>query len=156
MRSPLRAPSASVERSSLVGVLRLVGALATALPLFALFALFASFASFGCVGGPPVVGGYPTVYAEYVPPDVYAYPHVWYEGGYAYLVGDRWYYPSRAGWVVLREEPVPLYRYRAGYRYRTVPGYGRTVRQPAPPAYRVSPPGVSPPRYRPPPPAPAR
>jgi hypothetical protein len=130
MRSPPRAPSAAVERSSLFGARRL------ALGASLLGALAAFAPALGCVEGPPVVGGYPTVYADYIPPDIYGYPHVWYEGSYAYLVGDTWYYPSRAGWVLLRQETVPLYRYRAQYRYRTVPGYGRTYRQPAPPAYR--------------------
>jgi hypothetical protein len=92
---------------------------------------------------PPTVGGYETVYADTVPPDLYVYPHVWYDGGYAYLVGGRWYYPARGRWVVLRQEPPELYRYRTYY-----------VRQ-APPAY------VGPPTYRtyqgaPPLPPPAR
>jgi hypothetical protein len=99
----------------------------------------------GCAlrASPPVVGGYATVYADTVPDDIYAYPHVWYDGGYAYLVGTRWFYPSGGGWVVLRTEPAPLYRYRASYGYRGYPGYGRTFRQaapPAPPAYRGYPP----------------
>jgi hypothetical protein len=125
MQSP---PHTTAGPSGLFGALRLFGVLAALAPWL------------GCAGGAPVVGGYDTAYAEYVPPDIYAYPHVWYEGGYAYLVGDRWYYPSRAGWVVLRQEPSPLYRYRAEVRYRAAPGYGRTHPQAAPPAYRPSPP----------------
>jgi hypothetical protein len=93
---------------------------------------------------PPIVGGYATFYAQTVPADIYAYPHVWYEGGYAYLVGDRWFYPSSSGWVVLRSEPAPLFRYRTFYGARGVPAWGRAVRQPAPPAY---------PPFRGPPPA---
>jgi hypothetical protein len=73
---------------------------------------------------PPAVGGYATVYAYDVPPNIYAYPHAYFEGGYAYLANDRWYYPSRGGWVMLRREPPQLYRYRTTYV------------QPAPPAYR--------------------
>lgn len=75
---------------------------------------------------PPAVGGYATVYATDVPPDVYAYPHVYYDGGYAYLVGDQWYYPYAGRWVVLRSEPPALYRYRVGYgRGYYYGGYGR-------------------------------
>ncbi len=87
----------------------------------------------GCAPEPPLVGGYATVYAETVPPDIYAYPHVWYGGSYVYLVGDRWYYPSESGWVVLRREPQTLYQYRATYRFRAPPAYGRTYRQAPPP-----------------------
>jgi hypothetical protein len=113
-------------RSGLLRALALAGALAPLVPLA------------GCVQTPPAVGGYATDYAESVPPDIYAYPHVWYDGGYAYLVGERWYYPSRSGWVVLRAEPAPLHRYRAEYRIRGWPGYGRTYPQAAPPAYGPS------------------
>jgi hypothetical protein len=85
----------------------------------------------GCVAaGPPTIGGYPTTYAQTVPPGIYGYPHVWYAGGYAYLVGDRWYYPTGRDadrWVVLEREPPELYRYRGAYR-------------PPPPAYRPPPP----------------
>jgi hypothetical protein len=140
MRAPFA--TATVVPSRLSGarglVLRvsLVGALAAIAPLL------------GCAESPPLVGGYPTVYAEYIPPDIYGYPHVWYDGSYAYLVGDRWYYPSRAGWVLLRQEPIPLYRYRADYRYRTVPPYGRTYRQAPPPPYRPVRPPPPPARVR--------
>jgi hypothetical protein len=71
-----------------------------------------------------MVGGSATVYADRVPPDIYAYPRVYYEGDYAYLVGERWYYPSRHGWVVLRHEPPELYRYRVSYP----PAYPREYR----------------------------
>jgi hypothetical protein len=100
---------------------------------FGLSALLSALAcaAAGCVvrAAPPVVGGYATVYADDVPPNIYSYPHVWYDGGYAYLVGDQWYYPSGGGWVMLRGEPRELYRYRSDYVY------GRTYRQAAPPAY---------------------
>jgi hypothetical protein len=97
---------------------------------------------------PPFVGGYATVYASAVPADIYAYPHVWYEGGYAYLVGERWYYPSSGGWVVLRGEPAPLFRFRQVYGYRGAPAYGTTLRQTAPPAPPVYRPAFPPPAER--------
>lgn len=80
---------------------------------------------------PPAIGGYATVYAGNVPPDIYAYPRVYYEGDYAYLVGNRWYYPSRQGWAVFRDEPPVLYRYRVS-TYRPYRPY--EPRRPAPPA----------------------
>jgi hypothetical protein len=119
-------------------------ALATPVGTLALLAALAGVP--GCVlrASPPLVGGYATVYADTVPDDIYAYPHVWYDGGYAYLVGSRWFYPSSGGWVVLRSEPAPLYRFRATVGFRGTPVYGRTYRQAAPPAAPV---------YRRPPPA---
>jgi hypothetical protein len=92
--------------------------------------LAASLAGCTVTGGPPAVGGYPTAYAQTVPEGIYGYPHVYYAGGYAYLVGDRWYYPAGRDdrtWVVLQREPTELYRYRTAYR-------------PPPPAYRPPPP----------------
>jgi hypothetical protein len=68
------------------------------------------------VDRPPSVGGYATTYAKDVPPGIYGSPHVWCDGGYAYLVGDRWYFPAGTRWVVLRQEPPELYRYRTTYR----------------------------------------
>ena len=74
------------------------------------------------------------------------YPRVAYAGGYAYLVGNSWYYPSGSRWVVLRQEPPELYRYRtttyvAPPVYRAAPVY--TPRQYAPPAqYSYPPPAV--------------
>jgi hypothetical protein len=96
---------------------------------------------------PPTVGGYATVYADGVPADIYAYPHVSYEGSYAYLVGDRWYYPSGGGWVVLQDEPRELYRYRSTNVRRAPPAYGpgNEPREYAPPAqsqYGYPPPAV--------------
>ncbi len=113
-------------------------ALATPVGTLAVIAALASLPGCALRAAPPVVGGYATIYADTVPDDIYAYPHVWYDGGYAYLVGSRWYYPSSGGWVVLRGEPAPLYRYRAAYGYRGVPVYGRTYRQAAPPAPPVN------------------
>lgn len=102
---------------------------------------------------PPVLGGYATLYATDVPPDIYAYPHVYYGDGYAYLVGDQWYYPYAGRWVVMRSEPPALYRYRVGYgRGGYYGGYGYRGRyyQPgvnvAPPArYYGRPPVAAPP-----------
>ncbi|MBV9946687.1 MAG: hypothetical protein JOZ69_07560 [Myxococcales bacterium] len=105
--------------------------------------LVAGLAVAGCAvhAYPPAVGGYATVYADDVPPNIETYPRVSYEGGYAYLVNDRWYYPTSSGWVVLREEPRELYRYRADYGRRARPGY--YPRQSAPPAqYGYPPPAV--------------
>jgi hypothetical protein len=80
---------------------------------------------------PPDIGGYSTAYVDTVPPNIYAYPHVWFSGGYAYMVGDNWYYPNRGRWVRLRREPPELSRYRAQY------GYARPA--PASPATRTVP-----------------
>ncbi|MEO6576963.1 MAG: hypothetical protein ABIP89_24150 [Polyangiaceae bacterium] len=76
----------------------------------------------------PRVGAYGAVYATTVPYDIYSYPHVPYEGSNAYLVGNQWYYPQRHGWVVLRDEPPALYRYRSVQ-----------VAPPAPPPYYYGP-----------------
>jgi hypothetical protein len=91
------------------------------------FALAAGLTACASSGQPPAVGGYPTAYASGVPADILAAPHVWYGGGYAYLVGDQWYYPARGRWVVLRDEPPELNRYRSTYR------------APTPTPYRASP-----------------
>jgi len=116
--------------------------------LAAVAALGAVVAASGCAADvyPPTVGGYATVYATNVPPDMTAYPRVAYDGGYAYLVGNRWYYPSRDRWLVLREEPPQLYRYRTTYVappvYRPAPVYA--PRQYAPPPQYSYPPPVVP------------
>lgn len=65
----------------------------------------------GCVwtaGEAELVDGHAAVRVETLPPDIYAYPRVHYHGGYAYLVGDRWYYDSPRGWVIFRSEPRVL------------------------------------------------
>jgi hypothetical protein len=109
-------------------------------------ALAAGIGISGCAADvyPPTVGGYTTVYATNAPPDMTAYPRFAYAGGYAYLVGNRWYYPSGRRWVVLREEPPQLYRYRTTYvappLYRAVPVYA--PRQYAPPTQYGYPPRV--------------
>jgi hypothetical protein len=67
----------------------------------------------------------PVVEATVVPVDIRAYPRVDYSGGYVYLVDGRWYYPSARGWMVYRDEPRELSRYRAQIerspRYRSPP-----------------------------------
>jgi hypothetical protein len=111
-------------------------------------ALAAAVAVSGCAAEvyPPPVGGSTTVYATSIPPDMSLYPRVAYAGGYAYLVGNRWYYPHGNRWLVLRQEPPELYRYRtttlvAPPVYRTAPGY--VPRPYAPPAqYGYPPPAV--------------
>lgn len=65
-----------------------------------------------------VVYGYPAVQVEYVPAEIHLYPRAYYRGRYAYWVDDRWYYPSDRGWVVFREEPRELRRYRIDHRDR--------------------------------------
>jgi hypothetical protein len=91
-------------------------AVAGALAMFALFGT-------GCAGtttvaatttypaGTAVVYDYPVTYVETVP-DFQYYPRTYYHGSYAYLVNGRWYYQTRGRWVVFREEPRELYRYR--------------------------------------------
>jgi hypothetical protein len=120
------------------------------LPIAALAAALTA----GCAAEvyPPTVAGYTTVYATSVPPDMTAYPRVAYDGSYATLVGDSWYYPYGHRWVVLQREPPELYRYRTTYYYRNAPPAYRTA---APPAYRPMPPRqyAPPPQYGYPPPA---
>jgi hypothetical protein len=50
--------------------------------------------------------------AEYPPVAIETYPHTYYDGQEAYLVGDRWYVHNGGGWVFYRTEPDYLYRYR--------------------------------------------
>jgi hypothetical protein len=122
------APATAFRIREHLGLVRLLAALAAPVVLP------------GCLvaSEPPFVGGYATIYATSVPPDIYAYPHVWFEGGYAYLVGNRWYYPASGGWVVLRGEPPTLFRYRQAYGWRGTP-YGAAFRQAAPPAPPLAP-----------------
>jgi hypothetical protein len=99
----------------------------------AAFAVATLVGASGCTAEvyPQPVAGYATVYATNVPPDMSVYPRVAYSSDYAYLVGNRWYYPNRYGgrtqWVVLQREPPQLYRYRTTY----VPP-ARVYRAPAP------------------------
>ncbi len=93
----------------------------------------------GCTVGGRVgahaVYGYPVAEPAYIPEYIYAYPRVYYNGRYAYLVDGRWYYPSTGGWVVFREEPRELRSFR--YYYRQSPRYrGPTYRYDRRPGYR--------------------
>lgn len=91
--------------------------------------LLGALLSAGCtasVGG-ELIYGHPVYPVEVAPPAITTYPRVYYHGGYAYLVEDRWYYPSSRGWVVFREEPRELHRYRT-----TLPSDHRARRAPAP------------------------
>ena len=60
------------------------------------------------------------------PDDITQYPHVWYEGRWIYLVDGFWYAPTPRGWVVLREEPRELGRYREYYESGPRRRYERT------------------------------
>lgn len=60
------------------------------------------------------------------PDDITQYPHVWYEGRWIYLVDGFWYMPTPRGWVVLREEPRELGRYREYYESGPQRRYERT------------------------------
>jgi hypothetical protein len=89
---------------------------------------------------PPVVGGYAAVYADDEVPasvDIDVYPHVWFDGSYAYYVNDRWYYRSSGRWVRMREEPPALARYRATYVQQAPRARGRAYEhgRHAPPTY---------------------
>lgn len=91
--------------------------------------LLSGLASAGCtatVGG-ELVYGHPVYEAEVVPVEIETYPRVYYGGGYAYLVEDRWYYQGPRGWVIFREEPRELYRYRS-----SLPREHRARRAPPP------------------------
>lgn len=111
----------------------------TSKPLTAALGLSLVLAAFGCTARAGVQGGvvygYPVVTVDTAPAYVYDYPRVAYRGRYAYLVHDRWYYPTNRGWVVFREEPRELRRYRVYYRdYGYSPRTrrpGRVIREPA-------------------------
>lgn len=101
----------------------------------------------GCVAtagvGGEIVYGYPVARVDVVPVEIAAYPRVYYRGSYAYLVDGRWYYPRGRSWVVFREEPRELARYRT-----TLPPEMRRGRpREAYPAYPA--PGRQPRRYYP-------
>jgi len=126
-------------------------ALATALAAGALATLAALAPACTADVYPPTVGGYQTVYVDSVPSNIRAYPHTYYGGGDAYLVGNSWYYPTGNRWVVMQQEPPQLYRYRTNYVQQAPPAY-----RPAPYDYRYqpSPRQVAPPaQYGYPPPA---
>lgn len=124
--------------------------LGSTLARLATLAALATLGATGCSADayPTAVGGYSTVYVDEVPPNIALYPHVWYGRGYAYLVANTWYYPSGNRWVVLKQEPPELYRYRTSYVQRAPPAYqpvyrAPPIRQYAPPAqYGYPPPAV--------------
>jgi hypothetical protein len=86
----------------------------------------------------PFIGGYATMYASTVPPDIATYPRVWYSDRFVYLVGDQWYAPQGRSWVVLRREPPVLQQYRMAYRPRPPAAWIAPGRRPAP-AFRPTP-----------------
>jgi hypothetical protein len=49
------------------------------------------------------------------PYDISSYPRVWYGDRWVYLVDGVWYAPTTQGWVILRDEPRELGRYRQYY-----------------------------------------
>jgi hypothetical protein len=112
---------------------------------FGLFAISATGCTARTTGGVEVVYGHPAVEVEVVPAHIHSHPRVAYHGSYAYLVEGRWYYRSPRGrWVVFREEPVELRRYRVQYyeRYPAARRRGPVQRQPeygSPPPYRRDP-----------------
>jgi hypothetical protein len=59
-----------------------------------------------------VVYDQPVVYVERAPARIRHYPRYYYRGRPAYLVKSRWYYDTPRGWVVFREEPRELRRFR--------------------------------------------
>jgi hypothetical protein len=92
------------------------------------------------------VYGYAVAEPAQVPPQIYYQPRVYYRGQYAYLMDGRWYYPQRGRWVVFRDEPTELRRYRVyevdryeparPYRAPTYRPYPRGPEYSAPPAPR--------------------
>jgi hypothetical protein len=52
------------------------------------------------------------VYVDVVPPNIEAYPHLYYAGADAYYVDGRWYRHGQRGWGYYRQEPPPLARQR--------------------------------------------
>lgn len=65
----------------------------------------------------PLAATWDTGAEAYVEPpgDINVYPHVWYDGRWVYLVEGDWYAPTIQGWVILRDEPRELGRYRTYY-----------------------------------------
>lgn len=115
---------------------------ALALSVFALAAGLS-----GCIATAGVEGdweyAYPTVGVHVVPSDIYGYPRVYYQGRYAYLVGDSWYWDSPNGWVLFQSEPPYLAERRViiwrsgGRAYRPAqPRYYERRPLPPPPPHR--------------------
>lgn len=91
----------------------ILGVLAT---LAALSALGAAGCEATFTPGPVTASwGASAVWSAEVPYDIASYPHVWYEDRWVYLVDGVWYAPTVQGWVILREEPRELRRYRTYY-----------------------------------------
>jgi hypothetical protein len=61
----------------------------------------------------PAEGDNAVVYVDTVPPNIEAYPHYYYGGGYAYYVDGRWYRRGPRGWGYYRQEPPQLEHQRA-------------------------------------------
>jgi hypothetical protein len=80
------------------------------------------------------IGGYVVDRARSVPVDIRSRPSAPFRGAQAYYVDGRWYYPSAQGWVVFRDEPRELGRWRREIRDR------RERIRPPPPAYAYPPP----------------
>lgn len=115
-----------------------------ALPAVGVLALSGALCACAADVYPPSVGGYATVSVDTVPQDVYAYPHVAYEGSNAYLVNGAWYYPTARGWVKLRHESPELSRYRNNYRPAPPREGERREETRAPEVRRVEPERASP------------
>jgi hypothetical protein len=81
----------------------------------------------------PLTATWDTGAVWYVEPplDASQYPHVWYGDRWVYLIDGSWYAPTAQGWIILREEPRELGRYRSYYE----PGPTRRY-APSPPRER--------------------
>ena len=103
--TPRSSPVARGKRGILVALTSLVGlsALGTA----------------GCEAtftpGVAATWGTTSTWAVAPPDNIASYPHAWYEGRWIYLVDGAWYAPTAEGWVILRDEPTELGRYRRYY-----------------------------------------
>jgi hypothetical protein len=82
-------------------------------PGIAVFLVTLALPGCGSSAKPHVYGGHSVEYQEAVPPDIEKHPRCYYHDGYAYLVGDRWFYRSELGWLVFVDEPKPLQECRA-------------------------------------------
>lgn len=86
---------------------KVVGAAAAALALSACYAQ--------ARGGGTITYSEPVIEAEVVPYEVETYPTYAYGGVTWYLVDGRWYSRRGDAWVIYRDEPTELRRYRVGY-----------------------------------------
>lgn len=75
-------------------------------------------AASACMGQAQIGTGFiydePVAYVGRPPARYWHYPHRYYLGHPAYLIGGRWYYSTPRGWAVFRREPAELRRYREG------------------------------------------